>query len=886
MKQRFWLLLVFALCFAQMQEVTGQCEYNKDNRKGSCRYICGDHARGNLDFSIQIAKDGVIQPASASNVIDFSKAKSDNSYIKVLIRPRRGNNAIIHIEPVHVRKLKGFQDPKITGSGTELIEIIFYYKVAENYSGDVHMHIEYVPFLEGVNYQNRSLYVIQRVFKIIAPQTTAVQARNEPTATNPTPDAAKPAPTNLEKIKSLIAKINNGNAEPDTRSKLKSLCYSEFNASKTQNDWERFLSNGELGGCSLCGENFDEMAMKLIPGDDGSGGQTTNTSTGEATTIPDDAATKTQSTKIGAPAVPEPKAWAKANKYGGSIKSYEEYLKIFPKGAHADEAKTQIATIKEKDRIAGEELDNELNKAANDCALKLEAYDRYLKKQPVAHFINKRATANSKKKELLRICGESYVSLIGETTPKEGELRLTYFNRKAKPEDIKISVMQRDIEQVIGQDVFLDPVTNNNSGQFEWILSEVEGGETKVKVVAQGTGNTTEETFVMPVRPSHLDVDREKEIIHVIGGEHPLYLTILHNGVLQDAKPRLTSRWLNINTSEYFKEPGKYSIMVTDDADVKIGDTFFVKGGDFSMLEWLIAIVVVASLTLFALIFRRQIIEWMRTKPALRNLFRLKSPEALRTQGLEGAKILHDQGSIKVRSQQLLQQEERKTAGKIVIKRADGQPPAGAGVAALPAFMESEKYKEFDLRALWGDSIVHKVFMRIDAAAELDNQLHELAYRMDKQNGEDKQPHPEIGGFLLGQHFKGEHGYYVSLEKYVEAPTEKQDAYEIEFGQEAFARLDEVKEKHKDLDLVGWFHTHPGHGCFLSAPDQKIQNGFFREPYQMAFQIDTLSDKMDFAIYSWQYGGLINNAKDKIASAWFSWETVNHWRKDFAKRLL
>jgi hypothetical protein len=38
--------------------------------------------------------------------------------------------------------------------------------------------------------------------------------------------------------------------------------------------------------------------------------------------------------------------------------------------------------------------------------------------------------------------------------------------------------------------------------------------------------------------------------------------------------------------------------------------------------------------------------------------------------------------------------------------------------------------------------------------------------------------------------------------------------------------------------LVGWYHSHPGHGVFLSAYDQFIQNQFFPSEGQVAMVID------------------------------------------------
>jgi proteasome lid subunit RPN8/RPN11 len=38
--------------------------------------------------------------------------------------------------------------------------------------------------------------------------------------------------------------------------------------------------------------------------------------------------------------------------------------------------------------------------------------------------------------------------------------------------------------------------------------------------------------------------------------------------------------------------------------------------------------------------------------------------------------------------------------------------------------------------------------------------------------------------------------------------------------------------------IVGWVHTHPGFGVFLSEPDLFIHRAFFRQPWQVAAVVD------------------------------------------------
>ncbi|GEM_PF-520269 len=56
------------------------------------------------------------------------------------------------------------------------------------------------------------------------------------------------------------------------------------------------------------------------------------------------------------------------------------------------------------------------------------------------------------------------------------------------------------------------------------------------------------------------------------------------------------------------------------------------------------------------------------------------------------------------------------------------------------------------------------------------------------------------------------------------------------------AEMDEVRARkatfYPELDIVGWVHTHPGFGVFLSQSDRQQHQEFFPQPWQIAFVID------------------------------------------------
>jgi len=49
-------------------------------------------------------------------------------------------------------------------------------------------------------------------------------------------------------------------------------------------------------------------------------------------------------------------------------------------------------------------------------------------------------------------------------------------------------------------------------------------------------------------------------------------------------------------------------------------------------------------------------------------------------------------------------------------------------------------------------------------------------------------------------------------------------------------------QRHPGLEIVGWYHTHPGMGIFLSEQDLFVAGHFFPAPYQLSLVIDPVRD--------------------------------------------
>jgi proteasome lid subunit RPN8/RPN11 len=194
--------------------------------------------------------------------------------------------------------------------------------------------------------------------------------------------------------------------------------------------------------------------------------------------------------------------------------------------------------------------------------------------------------------------------------------------------------------------------------------------------------------------------------------------------------------------------------------------------------------------------------------------------------------------------------------------------------------LQSDLYYPVELADCWADTAVAEVYMHRRFVAALNQFIRNENERFFTE--EKGQKIPEIGGFMMGHARKkpGHATYQVALEWFVAIEAEKQDAYQIEFGRQAWYALTRAQDMLPGLQTIGWFHTHPGHGLFLSEPDLRIHTNFFPKPYQLAMEIDSHAPALDTAFFSQKNNGDINNRKDRIpGSDWLSWVEVDQWTR-------
>lgn len=97
----------------------------------------------------------------------------------------------------------------------------------------------------------------------------------------------------------------------------------------------------------------------------------------------------------------------------------------------------------------------------------------------------------------------------------------------------------------------------------------------------------------------------------------------------------------------------------------------------------------------------------------------------------------------------------------------------------------------------------------------------------------------EIGGVLVGELVRDDAGPYLRIDATIDALHAEEKGAELTFTHATWEHIHkEMDGKHQDKKVVGWYHTHPGFGVFLSDRDQFIHKSFFNLPFQVAFVYD------------------------------------------------
>lgn len=114
----------------------------------------------------------------------------------------------------------------------------------------------------------------------------------------------------------------------------------------------------------------------------------------------------------------------------------------------------------------------------------------------------------------------------------------------------------------------------------------------------------------------------------------------------------------------------------------------------------------------------------------------------------------------------------------------------------------------------------------------------------------------ELCGVMVGRILKDDFGPFAIVDNVIRGDHAENRGAQVTFTQQTWAHIfAELDRSHAGKTIIGWYHTHPGFGVFLSPMDMFIQEHFFNLPSQTAFVVDPCSG--DEGLFQWRNGKVV-----------------------------
>lgn len=125
----------------------------------------------------------------------------------------------------------------------------------------------------------------------------------------------------------------------------------------------------------------------------------------------------------------------------------------------------------------------------------------------------------------------------------------------------------------------------------------------------------------------------------------------------------------------------------------------------------------------------------------------------------------------------------------------------------------------------------------------------------------------EVGGVLVGYPFNEPHpndktqASYVVILDAIPALGAREGTATIEFTPQSWETVfREMDSRYEGLEIVGWYHSHPGYSIFFSGVDLESQQKYFRKPYHIALVLDPFKKsaispgEIEYGFFRWKEG--------------------------------
>jgi proteasome lid subunit RPN8/RPN11 len=148
-------------------------------------------------------------------------------------------------------------------------------------------------------------------------------------------------------------------------------------------------------------------------------------------------------------------------------------------------------------------------------------------------------------------------------------------------------------------------------------------------------------------------------------------------------------------------------------------------------------------------------------------------------------------------------------------------------------------HREFPIRNPGSGNVVQVVLKR-----SVLNAIHEHGL---------SQTDVEVCGVMVGQCYQDQRGPFVYIEEIIRGNHSDSQVAQVTFTAETWNHIQhEMDKRFEDKRILGWYHTHPGFGIFLSEMDMFIHENFFSENEQMAFVYDPIGGQAE--LFLWRSG--------------------------------
>ena len=108
----------------------------------------------------------------------------------------------------------------------------------------------------------------------------------------------------------------------------------------------------------------------------------------------------------------------------------------------------------------------------------------------------------------------------------------------------------------------------------------------------------------------------------------------------------------------------------------------------------------------------------------------------------------------------------------------------------------------------------------------------------------------ELGGALLGKAYRYQKIVFVEVMAAIPVVSHDRSAIHFTFSADAWPQIQRDRNEHyPDLDIVGWFHTHPNLGVFYSSDDVVVHSAAFTLPWHVGLVVDPI--RKEAAFFGW-----------------------------------